>query len=475
MGVVLLIGMVAAGSLGIFLVAGDAITDAEQQSEQERIEQAFVELSNSISSSAGSGDVSQSMELHAGDQGAIAHHDSATYKVWTQNYNKTNSTIVANGSIGTIEYKDDDGTKIAYEGGAVFRETGRQTRVLSSPWIDYNHETSTLSFSVFGLTEDKTINSGDITIKQTNVDREPTNYIQNDHVFVEIHSEYCRGWQQYFVEQAGDTTLQEPCYGGGNEEGTVKVRLGYNDVTNAFSSGAAVPSEDNIESGTGNGHPIDDIEEAEYTPLDETIQQMVTEYDGNASENLSTTSSNSGGEYYAEELDGSYDFDLQNENATVVVNGSVTTDGDGITVSGCGNGEYTLSIYATGDFSLHDDVKPIGDCEDAPIETIQLYGTSTSSVDFHDSSSTFRGLLYVASDKFNPDNGDYQINFKGGGGMTFEGAIIANSIYFKSNTNYVEMAGLEDSEVDVIPEGYEPAPQLTYLNLTEYEIEIKND
>lgn len=71
MGVVLLIGMVAAGSLGIFLVAGDAITDAEQQSEQERIEQAFVELSNSISSSAGSGDVSQSMELHAGDQGAI--------------------------------------------------------------------------------------------------------------------------------------------------------------------------------------------------------------------------------------------------------------------------------------------------------------------------------------------------------------------------------------------------------------------
>ncbi|QCS41679.1 hypothetical protein [Natrinema versiforme] len=474
---ILLIGMVAVGSIGVLLVGTEAMASAEHQSEQERIEQAFVELSTSISSSTVSGDTSQSMELHAGERGAIAHHGSATYEIWTESYSSENETPVANGSIGTVEYEGTDGTTIAYEGGGVFHETGSQTRVLSAPPIDYNHETSTLSFPVFGLTENKSIDSGDIRVRQTDANRSPKSYIEDDHVFIEIESEYCRGWEQYFVDQAGDTTLQQACYGAENADGKVKVRLGYDDIENAFSSGVALPSEDNIGSGTGNGNkqPIDDVDETEYVPLDATIQQLRDDFKENASGELSETNSNSGGKYYVENLEGSYDFELVGDDAIVVVNDSVTTDGSGITVSECGNGDHSLKIYAAGDFSIHDDVKPTDECGEENVDTIQLYGTSTSSVDFHDSSSTFRGLLYVASDEFEPNNGDYQIDITGGGGFTFEGAVIANSIYFDSAANKVDLNGLEDSTVDVIPEGYEPAPQLTYLNLVEHEIEIRNN
>ncbi len=487
MGMVLLIGMVAAGSLGLFLIAGDAITGAEHQSEQERIEQAFIELSNSISSSAASGDVSQSMELHAGKQGAIAHHDSATYKVWTQNYNKTNSTMVANGSIGTIEYEDDDGTKIAYEGGAVFRETGRQTRVLSSPPLDYNHETSTLSFPVFGLTEDKTINSGDITIKQTNVDREPTNYIQNDHVFVEIHSEYCRGWQQYFVEQAGDTTLQEPCYGGENEEGTVKVRLGYDDISNAFTSGVAVPSEDNI---NDKKNTFDDISTGkQYQPMDGTILQLTDDFENGSAEQIDGTGTYTAGEYYADELiDPNLNFDLSDGDAVLAVDGDVRIDSGGISVSNCGpSGENQLKIYVEGDFTMSKgEVQP--NCGgDGGVETIQVYGMSTTGIDFH-SNPTFNGLIYAASDKDPADDDfsgwpvegtknrddNYQLNFQGAN--EFKGSVVVHSINTDSNLKGVDDVTPEDDAViEPIPDGYAPAPQLTYLNLAEYEIEIKND
>ncbi|WP_455429266.1 DUF7289 family protein [Haloterrigena gelatinilytica] len=488
-GVVLLIGMVAAGSLGIFLIAGDAITGAEQQSEQERIEQAFVELSNSISSSAGSGDVSQSMELHAGDRGAIAHHDSATYKIWTQNYNGSNNNTVANGSIGTIEYEDDDGTKIAYEGGAVFRETGIQTRVLSSPPIDYNHETSTLSFPVVGLTEDKTIDSGDITIKQTNVDREPTNYIQNDHVFVEIHSEYCRGWQQYFTEQAGDTTLQESCYGGENEDGTVKVRLGYDDISNAFSSGVAVPSEDNI---NDKKDTFDDISSGkQYQPMDGTIQQLTDDFENGSAEHIDGYGEYTEGDYYAEELiNPNLEFNLSDGDAVLAVDGDVRIDDNsgGITVSDCGpDGEGQLKIYVEGDLVMSKgEIQP--DCgEDGGIETIQVYGMSTTGIDFH-SNPTFNGLIYAASDKDPADddfNGwpvegskkrddSYQLNFQGAN--EFKGAMVVHSINTDSNLNGVDDVTPEDDAViEPIPDGYAPAPQLTYLNLAEHEIEIKNN
>ena len=489
MGIVLLLGMVAAGSLGLLLVADDAMNSAEQRSEQERIEQAFVELSNSISSSASSGDVSQSMELHAGERGAIAHHDSATYKIWTESYNETNESRVASGSIGTIEYEDEDGTKIAYEGGAVFRETGERTQVLSAPPLDYDHGSNTLSFPVFGLTEEKTIDSGAITIRQTNVDREPTNYIQDDHVFVEIESEYCQGWERYFLDQTDDTSLQEPCYGGDNTDGKVKVRLGYDDIANAFSSGVAVPSDDNIDD---NHDTFDDVSsDKQYQPMDETISKMVADYENESIEEINDTGTYPAGDYYADELiNPGLKFDLADGDATLVVDGDIRmTDEDAeINVTDCGpDGDSQLQIYLTGDLVMGDgEIRP--DCGgDGSIETIQVYGTSTTGIDFH-SGPEFEGLIYAASDK-DPDDDDfdgwpvatssnrddsYQVNFQGS--VSFEGSIVAHSINVDSNLNEVDDVSLEDtSEVEPIPSGYEPAPQLTYLNLAEYTIEIKND
>jgi len=66
LGLVLLIGMVAAISVGILIVAGDVMSSAEQQSENERVEQSFVELSQQMAAVSNSGDTPRSMAFDAG-------------------------------------------------------------------------------------------------------------------------------------------------------------------------------------------------------------------------------------------------------------------------------------------------------------------------------------------------------------------------------------------------------------------------
>lgn len=62
-GVVLLIGMVATLSLTFFFVAGDAVASLEHQAEDERVEGAFVELSQQLQTASSSNDISRTIDL----------------------------------------------------------------------------------------------------------------------------------------------------------------------------------------------------------------------------------------------------------------------------------------------------------------------------------------------------------------------------------------------------------------------------
>ncbi len=392
----LLIGIVAIGSLGLFVVATDSINEVERAAEQERIEQSFVQLSQSISTSTLQTDVSHHTSIDAGEHGAIARHDAASYEIWSED-NDGNRIDLGDGTLGTIEYESDDGTRVAYEGGAVFRETGVEIRILSMPPVFYDRETSTFQFSAVSLDEGKTIDSGGIDIRRSNVYTGDLRYIQNDRLYVQIESEYCLGWEQALSTHAGSSVVEEPCYEGDNEDGTLKARLGYDEAENAFSSGLALPDSDNLRTSEGKGNSDSiEVDENEFPPLNHTIAAMAEDFK-NKSE---PQSAESHGEFFTEGMTGTYNFDLSDGDATVVVNGSVDTDK--ITVSNCSDGEHSLQIYAKGDFDLSDDVTSPEDCD---ISTIQLYGTDTSTVRFHDSSSEFRGLIYVASNKFDPDDG----------------------------------------------------------------------
>ncbi|AGB31637.1 hypothetical protein Natpe_1748 [Natrinema pellirubrum DSM 15624] len=183
-GFVLLIGIVAVASISLLVVGGEMMDTGQQQTEETLVKQSFVKLSNTIASMRESSDTASDATLNAGEQGAIAHHDSATYEIWAESYNSSNKMPIENGTIGTIEYKSDDGTKVAFEGGGVFSETGKETQVLSKPAISYDKEANTLSFSVTELTDERSLRSGDIYLNHVNSTGGEKTFVRDDHIFI---------------------------------------------------------------------------------------------------------------------------------------------------------------------------------------------------------------------------------------------------------------------------------------------------
>ncbi|MFC6717972.1 hypothetical protein ACFQGT_10065 [Natrialbaceae archaeon GCM10025810] len=479
-GFVLLVGLVAVGGLSLMIVGEQASSAITEDTEIERVEQSFVQLSHETATVTRNNEKSEVTALDAGDYGAIVRENTGSYNVTARNTSDDGDEsveVIEEGTIGTMEYEHEDGTKIAYEGGGAFRETGSETRVVSSPLLNYNHESETLNFPMITVQGDKKLSSGDVIIEHLDATRNDNNSVKDKRIYVEIESEYCRGWETFFDEQAGGTSVTRSCDEG--DEGTVEARFGYDDAENAFEDGVSLPNGEGSIGGKDQHSPFDDVEDNEFPPLDETIQLMLEDddaYDEVHEEVIEDEDLElSDGMYYVEGIgdDGSIDFNLSDDDAVLVVNGSIETqtEDDGISVSDCGDdGDNQLRVYLTGDLDMDNGGTIAPECGDN--ETIQVYGSSETGVNFGNGNPTFEGLLYVASDEdeWEGSNSDEQVYFQGD--PTFEGAIIAESVYVGSEVHNVEASAVDDSEVDVIPEGYEPAPQITYLNVIEHQVSM---
>ncbi|SER78908.1 DUF7289 family protein [Natrinema salaciae] len=467
LGLILLIGVVAAASVSLLVVGDEMMDSGQQEIEEQRVQQSFVELSKTISSARTSTDAPKSTTLDAGERGAIAREATGSYNITVENASEIES--VGNGTIGTIEYTSEDGTTVAYEAGAVFRETGTKTQVVSQPPFNYDHETNTLTLPVATMTDGKDLSSGDLLVTHETATENAVTHVQNYRVYVEIESEYCRGWETYFEEQAGYSSIEEGCFEG--TDGSVTVRLGYDELDNAFSDGVSLPNGEDSITGKDQHNPFDDVAANEFQSLDGTIQAILddtdsAEFDKVEDVQADPTEELDDGKYYTDGIENEQlSFDLSDGDAMLVVNGSIDThdNDDGITVSDCGD-DNTLRVYVTGDINM-DNGGTIGpDCGGNGDETtIQVYGSSDTDVLFAPGNPSFTGLLYAAGGEV-----DFQ------GSPDFTGSIIAESVNIDSNLNNVDSVEVDSDEVEVIPSGYEPAPQITYLNVVNHEIDIQN-
>ncbi|MFA9417801.1 hypothetical protein [Natrinema sp. HArc-T2] len=381
LGLVLLIGMVAAVSVGLLLVGGNMMDNAEQQSKNERIEQSFIELSQQMSTVSADQDASRAITFDVAGSGAVTRTASGNIVI------KRSSTEIENLTMGSIEYEGDDGSIVAYQAGAVWRETGNQTRMISQPSFSYNSDDQTLWLPVTKITGDKELSSGEVTIgyKNTSNSGPPEPFVENDTVTLEITSKYHRGWKLYFEDEVEDAAVTEY----NTSENYVKVELGRTDIDAAFDTGVTV-------SGTieDNGDHIDDDEiniVEGMTQIGGLIGSLVEQADSSDDWNDSVSAINGGytytkGTYLVDEIDvdNTATFDLRNGNATVVVDGNTSVDGT-LEVKNWSTGsgpDRALKIYTTGDVDVRGDmcVSPCEPNVDVNAAQLQLYGTPQTSV-----------------------------------------------------------------------------------------------
>ncbi|MHC3437644.1 DUF7289 family protein [Natrialbaceae archaeon A-gly3] len=507
-GLVLLIGVVAAGSVAILTVGGTVIGETEQQAEQERIEQAFVELSHTMATTAADGDSVRTVEFDAGEKGAVAMTDAGRIHLWVGDENVTDENPI---QMGAIEYKADDGSIVGYQAGGVWRETGEDTQMLSPPSVDYDHGTNTLTLPVTTVSDQQELTSGEVTVESSGLHdsgREVDNFVEGRVVTLEIKSEYYRGWEVFFEEEVDDVavTVDPDKYDG--DMGYLEVELGMEDLEGAFDSHVGVPDSDNVDrKGEGESNDID-VEEHESLPvLDEIIADLVNET--NTSENREwaddedepliidgTEETFESGTYFANEVDigdgEKAEFNLQDGNATLVVDGDIDVEGDFKVNSSSDN---HLRIYTSGNVTIDSGEMCVKDCEPGnddhmDAKLLQVYGTSEMLFTLvQGGNGYFEGIIYAPGGDANDfSDVEHQGGNQGEGegnacdgkqiclflaSNYFDGAIVGTSIGAQSSGgDFTYDDNLKGFEPDIYPDGY--IVDITYLNVAVHEVNVEN-
>ncbi|WP_292487522.1 hypothetical protein [Methanohalobium sp.] len=172
-----------------------------------------------------------------------------------ENYTDEDGFIKFNSSLGSIEYIK-EGRKIAYEGGGVWSKypTGNAIMV-SPPEFHYNGETLTLPLmkvngksSVSGKGKVSLSISSDnmpeVLYPNTTADKNRTNPLKSDKVFVYIKSEYYKAWADYADSQTYSSATVD------NENSTAVIELetippqGTSTLADSFKVGALNTSKD---------------------------------------------------------------------------------------------------------------------------------------------------------------------------------------------------------------------------------------
>ena len=218
-GVVLVVGLVLAGTVAVVSLGSMAITDTRTQSELQSAEQAMTVL-DSQAATVGLGQTDQrSVSFGAGGEYDVEPTNGRLI-IEHHGWDGPGSTeVIYDEPLGAVVYRN-QGTQIAYQGGGVWRRgPNGGTRMVSPPEFHYRDGTLTLpAIRTAGGGGAAGTASAEITenVRASPVypdestqygatTRDYTNPIQNGQVMVKVQSPYYEAWADYFRSRTEGT------------------------------------------------------------------------------------------------------------------------------------------------------------------------------------------------------------------------------------------------------------------------------
>jgi hypothetical protein len=203
-GFVLVIGLVLLGSAIVVGFGAIAISDTEEQLSADRAEKALTQFDSKAAlvalGESGSYDVSFGSGVTA-DTGLELRETGWMRVTITDRTDGSTDQVMNISPLGAIVYEGEQ-SKLAYQGGGVWREDERGGQMISSPEFHYRGETLTLpaiNVSASGSVDEQ------LTIeRESSVQHYPDpadgefNPVRNSVVNVTVGSEFYRAWGQYF-------------------------------------------------------------------------------------------------------------------------------------------------------------------------------------------------------------------------------------------------------------------------------------
>ena len=263
-------------------------------------------------------------------------------------------------SINSLEYTAEDGNTVAYQGGGVFRQHGSGSSVVSAP--DFYYRDNALSFPIQTVNPDSEVHntgtlSGELELKQEErhypdpEGSDSSNPLEGGTVYIEMESEYCQGWEEYFDQQTrGQVVDGETCSDDSDDtvEGEVQVELSvpFEVDQGAFTTGILAGNFESNEPDEG-----DDAEEGDIGGLDapnSLIKDRASQCGEEDFENSLGSEVSEAGLYCVEgPLDGNTEFDTDaaDGDIEVYVDGDIRPDEhDELEVTGNDSGNEVLSL-----------------------------------------------------------------------------------------------------------------------------------
>jgi hypothetical protein len=450
-GVILILGMTILSVGALLTVGGAVVDDTRADAERSQMENSMSAFS-SKASLVGLGESGhQRFSLGRVSQGRVdVREDAGRVHVKIQR-NGTNETVRET-SMGAVVYEN-DGREIAYQGGGVWARQGDFSRMLSPPEFHYRAET--LTFPIINVTGDGAA-SGDIrgTVRSDteaqqwypdDSEEDFDNPLTNGTVYVEIESEYCRGWQSFF-ERRSQGRVEDRC--GDNK--TVIVDLA---VPFILTGDDPVIAQDINPSGNNNDIPESWREDVVAPSPDSEIDAKIEECTDGSCDSLPTSGDISHGKYVASAdhtMDG-VTFKTGSGDTTVAVDGDLTAGQ--VDVEGDGN----VTLYVRGEFRLSGsgDINSGGDAD----QFITLVD-SDGDVRFN-GNSAYTGVIYAPKST---------TSFNGNPAIDYKGVLVTDKFDLNGNLDKLDFQPAEELDDYRILGGERP---LTYLHISENNVEIQ--
>ncbi|QSG02650.1 DUF7289 family protein [Natranaeroarchaeum sulfidigenes] len=483
--------------LGVILMAGFAITvaatvavagasmfaDSQSQIETSQVESSF----SSLAADASELEDGESVEFDLGTaDGQLEVRESGELKIYHEGTDGTTDVYTEeNGdpvTINSLVYENEDGNTVAYQAGGVFRQHGSGSSLVSAP--DFYYRDNALSFPIQKVDGD--ISSSGTLSGELELQREDRHYPVYDNddksnplsggtVYVEMESEYCQAWEDYFSQQTRGS-ISEWCADDKDDnddfdtvEGQVQVELSVpfeieNEYTHAIRAGSfdansesQEPDGEDFEEGNTNVDSADTLISNKASEGDVTERRSNDNWD-------ELEDIDSAGTYYLEEIDDDHTFETGtwDDDVEIYVDGDVIVQGEGLKVEDENSGN-NVTFYIDGNFDMGqkaDESSVVGN-SDKPEQTQIFVDSSGYVIDEHGEGGNPQGQVYALI--YAPGSDGL---LRAGGNFDFEGSLIVNNLDIGSG-------GLEDSiehseaasEFSFVEEG--AGPEFYYLHVTE--------
>ncbi|WP_224269565.1 DUF7289 family protein [Haloprofundus salinisoli] len=243
-GVVLLFGLVVAGTAAVVALGGVAIDDAKSHSEFDRAEQVMT-LFDSKAATVALGD-SEVKTVSLGRSGGqyVVDESSGRLTIVHENYDGAGSDeTLYDEPLGAVVYHAADGGTIAYQGGGVWSAPADGGATMVSP-PEFHYRDGTLTLPVVRATGTSTTSGassarikaqsrGDRVYPDSSATygededgaRRYVNPVENGRVVVKVQSEYYRAWAEFFRSR---TEGEVEVYPGTQTATVALVTLGTN-------------------------------------------------------------------------------------------------------------------------------------------------------------------------------------------------------------------------------------------------------